>query len=131
MEKNFESTKNLTEYEIIRPCVEELERLWKELGEPTPADGPTTSLNSRPTSLSNAYDMGDGASQDDADAYNDLIEALFSLIDYHHVGSGIWYTQYNSGTDEWQNYQRIARQEIDEFISCDLWERFLDLHEWA
>jgi len=126
----FEKIKSFDEYEIVRPVVEELETLWNELGQPEPPDGPSTEIRGV-QAFADLASMGDGATGDDVSAHNYLIEELFRLIDIRHIGSGIWYTQYERGSDAWQEYTERGREIIDNFISYDLWDRFCSMHEWS
>jgi hypothetical protein len=126
----FEKIKAFDEYEIVSPVVEELETLWNELGGPYPPEGPSTEVRDVQT-LADIESMGDGATEDDVSAYNELIVELFRLIDIRYIGSGIWYTQYEQGSDAWREYTERGREIIDTFIAYDLWDRFCSMHDWS
>ena len=126
----FEKIKSFDEYEIVSPVVEELEALWNELGQPEPSKGASTETNvAQP--LADLDSMGDDATEDDVAAYNMLLEELFRLIDIRHIGSGIWYTNYEPGSEAWQEYTSRGNDIIYDFISHDLWDRFCSMHEWS
>lgn len=112
----------VTKNKIIEPILDNIKIIWEEHGCPEPLPGASTGAHPG-VSMADYYDMGPGATEEDADDYNLLIEAVFKTIDYRYIGSGIWYTQHES-TDEWDGYVDEALSEIQDFIQNELWDRY-------
>jgi hypothetical protein len=111
-----------TENDVIEQILTRIKNIWNDHGYPEPLPGASTEAHTGIT-MADYYDMGPGATEEDADNYNLLIEAVFRTIDFRYIGSGIWYTQYES-TDEWDGYIEESLPEIQDFINHELWDRY-------
>ncbi len=79
-------------------------------------------MNMRRATLDSVGDWG-GEEREAVDLWNQSIDELFTLIDYHHIGSGIVHTQYHTNP-EFAAYQEEAEQAINSWLSHDAWELF-------
>lgn len=122
--KYFESKMN----GICDEIIDKLYRLWIECGEPETENGPTTE-ELMPTELLHDIDLGDGSTDDDIATYESIVTGLYDLIDIHHIGSGIWHTQYHKN-DEYEKYVDAGKSIIDEYIENNLWNDYCDKHKW-
>ncbi len=111
-----------TENDVIEQILTRIKSIWNTHGCPEPLPGASTEVHTGIT-MANYCDMGPGATEEDADDYNLLIEAVFRTIDFRYIGSGIWYTQYES-TDGWVRYVEDALSEIQDFINHELWDKY-------
>ncbi len=111
-----------TENDVIEQILTRIKNIWNDHDCPEPLPGASTEAHTGIT-MADYYDMGPGATEEDADNYNLLIEAVFRTIDFRYIGNGIWYTQYDS-TDEWDGYVEESLPEIQDFINHELWDRY-------
>src|SRR3972149_4542749 len=61
-------------------------------------------------------------SRNDSDETNEffyVVQELYDLAGYHHIGSGILYTHYYK-TDDWENYQEAVLPLIEFYIENNL-----------
>ena len=117
---------NESEFPFMRECVNDVRKIWTACGEPEIADGPTTEVHGFNP---HTTDVGDDATEADIDTYNGLIDDLYALIDYRHIGSGIWYTQHH--TNEAQDkYETEAKEVIDTYVRNNLWDEFCSSTLW-
>lgn len=123
METLFSSAKD----GICDSCVADLHELWVKHGKPEGEGGTTTSVNMGAEVL--AIDLGDECTANDVDSYNSIIEKLYELVDCRHIGSGIWYTDYNKST-EFSAYCNEGYVVIDEYIHENLWDDFCNNYNW-
>ena len=110
----------------MKVCIDDVNKIWIECGEPETVDGPTTEIHGFNPHTS---DMGDGSTEGDIETYNSLIDDLYALIDYIHIGSGIWYTQYNTN-DAREKYETEAKEIIDAYVNNNLWDEFCGSTLW-
>jgi len=117
---------NESEFPLMRECVNDVQKIWTECGKPETADGPTTEVHGfNPHTDS----VGDDATEGDIDTYNGLIDDLYALIDYRHIGSGIWYTQYHTN-EEQDQFETEAKNVIDTYVENNLWDEFCTSTLW-
>lgn len=113
---------------LIAECVEELYELWVELGKPEPPEGPSTEFRGAPAFLHE--DEIEGLSPEDTERevqrYNDSLVQLLELCDIRHIGNGAWYTQYNEGTNEWQEYQEKSWEIARDYFTNYMFDFFVD-----
>lgn len=117
---------NESEFPSMRRCVDDVRKIWVECGEPETVDGLTTNITGFNP---HTEDAGDDATDEDINTYNSLIDALYALIDYRHIGSGIWYTQYHTN-DEREKFETDAKEIIDAYVENNLWDEFCGSTLW-
>ena len=109
-------------------CVDKLYELWTKNGKQEGEGGTTTGIYVRPETL--VTDVGDDSTENDTAEFNSIIEKLFYLVDCRHVGSGIWYTDYEK-TPEYMEYCDAGYEIVKDYISESLWEDFCRDYVWG
>lgn len=100
---------------------EELLDLWVSLGRPEPPSGPSTEIRI-PISVE---DMSiEGITDAENIDYNGLMLTLLEATGISYIGSGIWYTEYETGTDAWETYKEKSYRIVSDYIANDLWDNF-------
>lgn len=122
MEKQF---KKAMQIEILKSIASNLYDLWVELGKPEEPTGPSTDVKGQIAQFADISSMGDGATEEDVEKYNNKLETLYELVGYTHIGSGIWHTQYESGSEAWQEYKEKGTLLIDDFTNYELWDLWI------
>jgi len=117
---------NESEFPLMRECVNDVREIWSACGEPETVDGPSTNIHGFKPHVDCA---GDGPAEGETVLYNGLIDDLYALIDYRHIGSGIWYTQYHTN-DERHQFETSAKEVIDIYVENYLWDEFCSSTLW-
>lgn len=118
----YRSIKKAMDSRLINEAAIEIYELWKQQGCPEPPDGPST--ETRIPILVN--ESIEGLSDDQSDEYNDLMIALLEATGIRYIGSGLWYSDWNKGTEDWEEFKQKAYNIAADFIAADLWERYCD-----
>jgi len=114
MQERFDIAKN---YPEIKSLVEEIEEIWKSFGSPEHETGTTTGTSGKRYLI--VYEYAEDKPL--VDRFNEIVDALWILIDEFHIGSGIWYTHYYR-SPEWNDYVDSVYERIEEYIRDYLWE---------
>ncbi len=107
-------------------CVDKLYELWIKHGKPEGEGGITTETYVSPETL--ASDLGYDGPDNDIASFNSIIEKLFEIVDCRHIGSGIWYTDYEKST-EYAAFCDEGYDLVKDYVQDNLLEDFCDNHD--
>lgn len=113
--------KAIFSYEIV-DAAREIYVLWKRLGCPEPPDGPTMETRI-PIDVSQEIEE---LNESQNEEYNDLMITLLEATGIRYIGSGIWYANFNKGTEEWEEFKEAAYEIAARYIGNDLWDHYCE-----
>lgn len=108
---------------LINEPATEIWELWNKLGRPESPGGPSTETKVPVTFLP---DYTDDLTPEQVEEFNDAMVTLLETTGRRYVGSGIWYSDWELGTDAWIDYQNGTMDIALDFISQDMWDRYCD-----
>ena len=118
----FPSIAKALKVPVLNDTAQEIYELWKRLGSPEPPDGQTMEARI-PINVNQEIDE---LTDEQNEEYNDLMITLLEATGIRYIGSGIWYTDFSKGTEEWEVFKEAAYEIASKYIGNDLWDHYCE-----
>ena len=118
----FPSIAKALKVPVLNDTAQEIYELWKRLGSPEPPDGQTMEARI-PINVNQEIDE---LTDEQNEEYNDLMITLLEATGIRYIGSGIWYTDFSKGTEEWEEFKVKGYEIAARYIGNDLWEDYCE-----
>ena len=114
---------------LIADVAEEIHDLYLTLGSPEEPTGPSTRVKGFIPGWIDADEidgLGGDEAEEQVDRYNNAMQQLLELTGIWYAGGNTWYTHWERGTDDWEEFVLGSQEIAYDFIANVLWDRFCD-----